>query len=182
MFTGVFYLLAEGEESSQNIFQTLGLTWSSVLLHLLNLVVLTVGLYFLLFKPVKRMVHERQEKIKRIEQENSDLNAEVKQLMDSSAEVLNEAKKEAAEIHENAVRVANRKADEIVGDAKQKAKILLERTEKEMDEERKKLEQDIEKQIADVSFAVAEKVLAREVTPEDDKRIIEESLNEWSKR
>ena len=41
-----------------NPFEALGLEWQSIVLHLFNLVVLTVGLYFLLFKPVKRMVKE----------------------------------------------------------------------------------------------------------------------------
>lgn len=101
-----------------SILDTFGISVTSILLHLLNLVVLTVGLYFLLFKPVKRMVRERQEKVKKIEQENSELNAEVKKLKDNTEEVLTEAKKEAADIHEKAVRVANQKADDIIGEAK----------------------------------------------------------------
>ena len=174
---GILYgLLAE------NIFDALGITVTSVLLHLLNLAILTVGLYFLLFKPVKKMVRERREKKKKIERENTELNEEVKKLMSNSEEVLNEAKREAAEIHENAVRVANQKADGIIGDAKATAKSLLERTEKELDEEREKLSQEIEKQITDVSFVVAEKVLARDIKKEDNERMIEECLNEWSKK
>lgn len=39
-----------------SILDTFGISVTSILLHLLNLVVLTVGLYFLLFKPVKKMV------------------------------------------------------------------------------------------------------------------------------
>lgn len=113
-----------------SILDTFGISVTSILLHLLNLVVLTVGLYFLLFKPVKRMVRERQEKVKKIEQENSELNAEVKKLKDNTEEVLTEAKKEAADIHEKAVRVANQKADDIIGEAKIKAKGLVERTER----------------------------------------------------
>ena len=165
-----------------DIFEKFGISVTSILLHLLNLVVLTVGLYLLIFKPVKRMVRERQEKIKKIEQENSELNDELKKLKDNTEVVLTEAKKEAAEIHENAVRVANQKADDIIGNAKSKAKSLVERTEKELDEERSKLREDIEKEITDVSFAVAEKVLARDITKEDNKRMIEECLEEWSKK
>ena len=40
----------------------MGITWSSILLHLIALVILTVGLYLLLFKPVKKMIRERQER------------------------------------------------------------------------------------------------------------------------
>ena len=33
-----------------NPFEALGLEWQSIVLHLFNLIVLTVGLYFLLFR------------------------------------------------------------------------------------------------------------------------------------
>ena len=102
-------------------------------------------------------------------------------MKESTEAVLSDAKKEAAVIHENAVKVANQKADDIVSSARREAKSLIERTEQEMEEEHRKLQSDIEKQIADVSLAVAEKVLAREVTPEDDKKLIEDSLAQWSK-
>lgn len=165
-----------------DMFDRMGITWSGILLHLINLVILTVGLYLLLFKPVKKMIRERQEKVKKIEKENADLNEEVKELKDSSRKVLSEAKQEAAVIHDNAVKVANQKAGEIVGDAKTRAKTLIERTEAEMEAERKKMQTDVEKQIADVSLAVAEKVLGRSVSGEDNRRLIEESLKEWSER
>lgn len=164
-----------------NPFEALGLEWQSIVLHLFNLVVLTVGLYLLLFRPVKRMIKERQEKIKKIEKENSELNAEVKTMKESTEVVLSEAKKEAAVIHENAIKVANSKADEIVAEARKQAKTLLERTELEMEEEHRQLRSDIEKQISDVSMAVAEKVLDRNIRPEDDKKLIEECLESWSK-
>lgn len=164
-----------------NPFEALGLEWQSIVLHLFNLVILTVGLYFLLFKPVKRMVKERQAKIKKIEKENTELNDEVKKMKESTEAVLSDAKKEAAVIHENAVKVANQKADDIVSSARKEAKSLIERTEQEMEEEHRKLQKDIERQITDVSLAVAEKILSREVTPEDDKKMIEESLAQWSK-
>ena len=163
-----------------NPFEALGLEWQSIVLHLFNLVILTVGLYFLLFKPVKRMVKERQAKIKKIEKENTELNDEVKKMKESTEAVLSDAKKEAAVIHENAVKVANQKADDIVSSARKEAKSLIERTEQEMEEEHRKLQKDIEQQITDVSLAVAEKILSREVTPEDDKKMIEESLAQWS--
>lgn len=164
-----------------NPFEALGLEWQSIVLHLFNLIILTVGLYFLLFKPVKRMVKERQAKVKKIENENAELNEEVKKMKASTEVVLSEAKKEAAVIHENAVKVANQKADDIVSSARREAKSLMDRTEQEMEEEHRKLQSDIEKQIADVSLAVAEKVISRELTAKDDKKLIEDSLAQWSK-
>ena len=154
---------------------------SSIIFHLIALVILTVGLYLLLFRPVKRMIKQRQEKIRKIEKENADLNEEVKEMKSGIERVLADAKKEAAAIQENAVKVANQKADDIVSSARRQAKNLVERTEQAMEEEYRKLQEDIEGQIADVSLAVAQKVLAREITPEDDKKLIEECLAKWSK-
>ena len=163
-----------------DMFNEMGITWQGIVLHLIKLVILTVGLYFLFFSPVKKMIRERQEKVKKIEKENAELNEEVKELKSSSEKVLSEAKKEAAVIHENAVKVAKQKADDIMADAKEKAKALVDRTETEMDEERRMLRSDVEKQIADVSLAVAEKVIGRDISKEDNRRLIEESLKEWS--
>ena len=168
-------------ESGGSVFDSLGITWESIVLHLFNLIVLTVGLYFLLFRPVKKMIKQRQEKVKKIEKENADLNDEVKKMKSSSEKVLSDAKKEAAAIHESAVKVANQKADDIVAEARERAKTLVEQTQREMDEERSKLRSDIERQIADVSVAVAEKVIEKQITPEDNKALIEKCLDEWSK-
>lgn len=165
-----------------DMLDEMGITWSSILLHLIALVILTVGLYLLLFKPVKKMIRERQEKVKKIEKENADLNEEVKALKNNSEKVLADAKKEAAAIHESVVKVANQKASDIVGEAKAKAKAMIDRTETEMDEERKKLQADVEKQIADVSLVVAEKVIGRDISKADNHRLIEESLKEWSEK
>ena len=68
-----------------------------------------------------------------------------------------------------------------MADARRQAKGMLDRTERELEEERGNLQADIEKQITNVSVAVARKILARDITPEDDKKLIEDSLARWSK-
>ena len=40
----------------------------------------------------------------------------------------------------------------------------------------------MEKQVADVSVAVAEKVIGRGITKEDNRRLIEDCLKEWSEK
>ena len=155
--------------------------WESIVMHLFALIILTVGLYLLLFRPVKRMIKERQDKIRKIEKENAGLNEEVKQMKASSQIVLSDARKEAAEIHANAIKVANQKADEIVAEARSQAKGMIDRTQQEIEEEKRKLSDDIEKQIAEVSIAVAQKVVSRDITADDNDKIIESCLEEWSK-
>ena len=165
-----------------NPFEALGLEWQSILLHLFNLIVLTVGLYFLLFKPVKRMIRERREKIANIEKENAELSAEVRQMKESGEKVLAEAKQEAAQIRASAQKEAMRKADEIIGTARDQARGMIEQTERSLGQERRKLQKDIEREIADVSVLVAEKVIEKNISGEDNKKLIAESIEEWSKQ
>ncbi len=171
-----------GSQLLANPFEALGLEWQSVLLHLFNLVVLTVGLYFLLFKPVKRMIRERKEKVAKIEKENAELSEEVRRMKESGEKVLSEARQEAASIREAAKKEADRKADEIVGQAREQARGMLEQTERSLGEERRKLQKDIEREIADVSVLVAEKVIEKSISAEDNKKLIIESIEQWSKQ
>ena len=169
-----------GRQLLANPFDALGLEWQSIVLHLFNLVVLTVGLYFLLFKPVKKMIRQRQEKVRKIEKDNAALSEEVRQMKESTEKVLSDAKKEAASIQENAVRAANQKADDILARARDQAKNMIEQTERSLGEEKRNLQKEIERQIADVSVLVAEKVIEKSISPEGNKKLIEDSLAEWN--
>lgn len=105
------------------------------------------------------------------------------QIIQKQAEqALDEAKKEATAIQETALAVAHSKADKLIQDAKNQVKNIMSKTEQEIAEERLKLSTDIQKEIRDVSIAVAEKILERDVTPSDNEQLIRESLASWEKR
>ena len=46
----------------------LNINWQQILLHLLNLVILIVGLYLLLYKPVKKFMKKREDAYKEREE------------------------------------------------------------------------------------------------------------------
>ena len=84
-------------------------------------------------------------------------------------------------IQETALAVAHSKADKLIQDAKNQAKNIMAKTEQEIEEERAKLSADIQKEIRDVSIAVAEKILVRDVSLDDNEKLIRESLESWKK-
>lgn len=154
-------------------------TIPDILIHLLNFIILAVLLYFLIYKPVKRMIAKRQEAVKQIEEENLTLNAEVKKMKEEFDVLIDDAKKDAARIQHEAVESANKKSAKILQEAKAKSREMTMRTEAEMQSELKKLEGEIKSQISSVSADVAEKILGREISEADNERLIQDSLKKW---
>lgn len=154
---------------------------TDVLLHLLNLAVLSAGLYFLLFRTVKKKIRERRENVEAIEKENERLSGEVEELRTGYDKMLEGAKEEAVRIHAEAEAQASRRGEEIVADARKRAQGIVDRARLAVEEEKVKLESEIRAEVKDLSVDIAGKILGREVDKEDNERLIEDCLAHWEK-
>lgn len=153
----------------------------NILLHMLNLVILITGLWFLMFKPIKRYVKKRSESISKIIDDNNKLSAEAEAMKNEYEILILEAKKELSRANEEASIIARERADSIIDDAHEQAKALLAKSQEENIAEKARLIYDVKKQVADISVAVANKILEREISEKDNTRIIEEALESWTK-
>ena len=57
----------------------LNIDWQQILLHLLNFVILFAGLWLLLYKPVRKFMHERRERYEKTDAEAEKKLAEAEQ-------------------------------------------------------------------------------------------------------
>ena len=144
-----------------------------MLASLANLVLLFLMVKKFLYKPVMKMLQERQNTIDK----DYDAAAEAKEqaLTDKIKyeEKLREAKIEADSVIKNAVDIANEREKEILANAKTKAEIIVRQAENEAELERKKAEDAVKKEIVEVSSLLTEKVLEREVTAADHQHFID---------
>ncbi|MBO5111189.1 MAG: F0F1 ATP synthase subunit B [Clostridia bacterium] len=153
-----------------------GNLWN-ILISLANLVLIYLIVKKFLFGPVKKLIAERQATIDA--QYAAAAEAE-RAALDSRAEWEEKragAKAEADAIVKNATELAERRAAQIVESADQKAAGILRRAESEAELERKKATEGIKREIVDVSAALAEKMLEREIN-EDDHRVLIDSFIE----
>ena len=88
------------------------------------------------------------------------------------------ADEEAAGIISSAVESANRQSSAILGETKEKADRMISRARAEADAERRKAEDDIRDRIADVSAAIAGKLLEREISAADHSDLIDSFISE----
>lgn len=144
-----------------------------MLVSVANLLILFLLVKKFLYKPVSKMLAARRAAI----DADYDAAAEAKEsaLRDKAAydEKLSGAKAEAESVITNAVAIAKSREKEILADAKEKAQGIVRRAESDAALELKKAEDSIKREIVEVSSMLTEKVLEREVSKEDHKRLID---------
>lgn len=148
-----------------------------ILISLANLVILFLILKKFLYKPVQKMLDERRAQIDSdySDAESAKQSAEAKDA--ELTERLSHAKAEAEGIVKEAADIAKARGDKIVEDARATADGIIRQAEEDASLERKRVGETIKEQIVDVSTALAEKMLEREVNADDHKALIDDFID-----
>lgn len=149
-----------------------------ILISLLNLVILFLLVKKFLFKPVKKMFAERQEALDKQYAAADEAERQANANRENWEKKLLSAENEADSIIKNAADTAKFRAEQIVEDAKAKADGIVQRAEAEAVLTRKNAAESIKREIVDVSAAIAEKMLEREVSAEDHRSLIDSFIDE----
>ncbi len=147
-----------------------------VLISLANLTLLYLGLKKFLYKPVKAVLENRKAAIAKAYDEAEEYRNSANAAREEYAAKLATAHTTADEIIHDATVLANRRGDKIVAEAHQKADEIVRQGELEASMEKKKAMETIRQDITDVSAAMTEKLLGREMSAEDHRSMIDEFL------
>jgi ATP synthase, F0 subunit b len=149
-----------------------------IVISLCNLLILFLMLKKFLYQPVKKVLADRQAAIDSRYDEADKAKSEALQSKAEWEERMAAADEEAAGIISSAVESANRQSSAILGETKEKADRMMNRARAEADAERRKAEDDIKDRIADVSAAIAGKLLEREISAADHSDLIDSFISE----
>ncbi len=147
-----------------------------VLISLANLTILYLGLKKFLYKPVKAVLENRKAAIAKDYADAEEARSSANAARDEYAAKLATANATADEIIHDATTVANRRGEKIVAEAHQKAEEIVRQGELEASMEKKKAMESIRRDITDVSAAMTEKLLKREMNENDHRNMIDEFL------
>jgi F-type H+-transporting ATPase subunit b len=143
-------------------------------LHVLNVVILFIVLKLLVYKPVLKFMKKRENtfanKIDELDAREKDI---IRQKEEYDA-MMAEADNKAAAIITKSNEIARDHAREIVDNAKEHSRDLVLRAKKEIEAEKLQTRADLKVEITDMAVQIAEKVLEREVSAEDNRKIIDE--------
>ena len=155
--------------------QTLGVIsinlWQ-VLISLANLVILFFLLRKFLYKPVTKMLADRQSELDARYKAAEEAERSAEEDRKVWSEKLDRADAEAEGILREASEKAGAKSERIISEAKEKAREIMSRAEEEARLEYLKAQDDIKVEIVDLSTALAEKMLKREIKDEDHRELI----------
>ncbi|MBQ3008899.1 MAG: ATP synthase F0 subunit B, partial [Oscillospiraceae bacterium] len=103
-----------------------------------NMIILYNVMKKLLFKPVMNILNQREAEIQKIYDDANEANEKAVNLEKEYSEKMAQARDEAGEIIKQATLSAQRREQEIISQAQEKAAIMTKRAEAEIAQERKK--------------------------------------------
>lgn len=147
-----------------------------ILISLVNLLLIFLIVKKVLFAPVQRMLSNRQSQVD--ERYAAAEAAEKKARQDQAdwEEKMQSAQEEAAAMLKNAADGASRRREAILTDAKERADGIVRQAQAQAELEKQKAAADMKHEIVDVSAALTEKMLSREIREEDHRALFESFL------
>jgi F-type H+-transporting ATPase subunit b len=161
------------------IFDQLGLTVQEVLFHAISLIVLVLALWVLLYRPIRKIIAERRQKIAEVFETNENLLKQAENTNLHYQQLLSDAKLEAAKVAAEASQKATEKARTIIEEAEKKSAAIISVAHKETVVEMTRMHNDFKERAADMVIEVASRVIEREVTVKDNKQFIQDCLDAW---
>lgn len=137
----------------------LNIDWRQILLHLLNLVILFLILYFLLYNPIKKFIDKRKKYYADMdERTRSELEAAQKQRADYD-KLLSDADDEISARKRIAIAEARAESERIIRSAEDNAAAILKKANLQADEIKQRVEQQAKDALADVITKAAKETI-----------------------
>jgi len=150
-----------------------------IIQHVLCLLILIFFMTYLVYNPVLKFINNRRASVEATVKENEKLSAEVKEIKENADKIVEEARKKAEFISFEATKEAETKSKEILAEAKKKSNDIIEQGKKEIANQKAKLEAEVKAEVGSLAIDIASKVLEREVSAEDNQKVIDECLKGW---
>lgn len=147
-----------------------------ILISLTNLAILYTLLKKFLYKPVKAVLEGRKAAIEKTYADAEEARMSANAAREEYAAKLATANETAEGIIHDATVHANKRGEKIVAEAQQKAEEIVRQGEVEASLEKKKAMESIRRDITDVSAAMTEQLLQREMNENDHRKMIDEFL------
>jgi F-type H+-transporting ATPase subunit b len=130
------------------------------------------------FPRIQEALDKRQKAIEEAIEASERAKAEAAELLREYRERLKEARTQAEEIVARSRRAAEEHEHEALEAARTQREELLEQTRRDIDAETRRAIQEIRNEIADLTVLATEKVTRKSLSPDDQKRLVQEALAE----
>lgn len=174
-------LLTEGASMSR-LFDLDWQLLADATLTLIAVFVLYLCMSYFLFNPVRKVLKARQAKIaEELESAKCDQEAAAKLRTEYEGKLVG-VNKEAETILSDARRRGMQNEEKIVAEAKEEAASIIDRAQTEAELEKRKMSDDVKREIVTVASAMAGKVVAASIDASVQSQLIDETLQEMGEK
>ncbi|HEY5549125.1 MAG TPA: F0F1 ATP synthase subunit B [Coriobacteriia bacterium] len=151
---------------------------SELMVSLVSFAVLFVIMWKLALPPITKMLDERADKIKDSLEKAEETRVEAERLLDEYKAQLAEARLESNRVIEQGRKVAESIKDEIVAKANEEREAILVRAREEIQGEKRVALAELQASVADLSVAVAGRIIGTTLSAADHAALIEKYVAE----
>lgn len=160
----------------------IGLNPWTALFMLCNLIIVFLVFKKFLFKPVQKMIDDRQKEIDDLYADGEQKRLEAEQLHAQYTAQLQNAKEETQKLLREANTEANQQREEILRDAKADAAAIKEKAGADIELEKKKARNDVKDEISSMAVAIAEKIVGKELSASDQQTLVEDFIRDMGEQ
>ena len=151
--------------------------WTALFVLLNTLAVFFVARKFL-FKPVHKLITDRQNEIDGMYADAGKAKADAQEMAAEYQRKLADAQATSERLVKEAVVRGQNREDEIVRQANAEASAILNKAAADAQQEKKKAVNDAKDEIAEMAMAIASKVVERELSSDDQSALVERFIDE----
>ncbi len=155
----------------------LGIDLKLLLAQIVNFSILLVVLTVLVYKPLLAVLDKRKKMIEKNVADAEKMEERLKKLEEDREKILSKASKEAMETMEKAKKEADEQHAQTIAKAKLEISALAERYRAGLKDEKDAMVQEIKAELADLIVKSSGKVIQKEFSKDDQKRL-EKAINE----
>ena len=145
---------------------------------ILTFLVLVALLTKFAWKPLLQMLDARQDAIKKSLADAETAKRELERLQEESSQIIRKARVEAESIVSKSWSDAEKLREEMKVKAKAEADAIVKESQRQIEIETGRALRQIRSEVADLSIAIASKVIQRNVSKEDNDRLIQDTLKQ----
>lgn len=156
----------------------LNINFFTALFTFLNFLAVFFVLKHFLFKPVMKLIKDRQDEIDGMYADAGKAKETAENLQAEYEQKLSVATETSERIVKEAMARGQSKEEEIIRQANAEASAIMDKAAADIAQEKKKAINDAKDEISDMAMAIAEKVVGRELNTQDQDKLFDEFLEE----
>lgn len=149
---------------------------ATMIAQVVNFLILAAILRALAYEPVAKMLKQRSDKIKETIKKADDDKKAAEETLKQYKSQLADAQKRAAEIVEKAEVTARQEREALVAETKKEIERLKQNAQLEIQNERARAFEQMQKEIVTLSLAAAEKIVEKNLTSKENDKLVSDFI------